>query len=56
MVAGECAMSEEWIEVAHVSLPESTASLSDEELEEFRVYIENACTVEFLRVVGGDGD
>lgn len=47
-------MSEEWVEIAAVPLPESVMALSDEELEELRILIENECAAEFLRLVDGE--
>lgn len=44
-------MSDKWVEVANVPLPDSMACLSDDDLEDFRVFVENECAVEFLRVM-----
>ena len=44
-------MSEKWVQIASVPLPESMADLSDEELEEVRVFVENRCVDEFLRLI-----
>lgn len=47
-------MSERWVEIASVPLPDSMANLSDEELEELRLFIENECNNELVRLIDGE--
>jgi hypothetical protein len=45
---------DEWVEIASVPLPGSMANLSDEELEELRLFIENECNNELVRLIDGE--
>jgi hypothetical protein len=45
---------DEWVEIASVPLPDSMANLSDEELEELRLFIENECNNELVRLIDGE--
>jgi hypothetical protein len=47
-------MNEKWMEIASVPLADSMANLSDEELEDLRLFIENECNNEFVRLIDGE--